>query len=87
MTKISNITRKWNGGLFYDLLLRPHIVNTYLLSNIWYYASVIDLKVSDTMSVQSMCNKYVHSNSALRPEALANYVDKKDGGLDLESFT
>ena len=81
INKISNITRKWNGGRFYDLLLRPHIVNTYLLSNIWYYASVIDLKVSDTTSVQSMSNKYVHSNSSLRPETIANYADKKSGGL------
>ena len=37
-----------------------------------------DLKVTD---VVSMSNKYVHANSALQPEALANYVDKKDGGL------
>ena len=59
----------------------PHIVNIYLLSNVWYYASVIDLKVTDVVSVRSMSNKYVHANSALRPETLANYVDKKDGGL------
>ena len=42
---------------------------------------MIDLKVTDVVSVQSMSNKYVHANSALRPEALANHVDKKDGGL------
>ena len=30
-----------------------------------------------------MCNKYVHTNSAIRPEALVNYVDKKDGGLGI----
>ena len=69
LNKISILTGKWNRGRFYDLLLRPHIVNTYLLSNVWYYASVIDLKVTDVVSVQSMSNKYVHANSALRPEA------------------
>ena len=65
LNKISILTGKWNRGRFYDLLLRPHIVNTYLLSNVWYYASVIDLKVTDVVSVQSMSNKYVHANSAL----------------------
>ena len=56
-------------------------MNTYLFSNIWYYASVIDLKVADVTNMQSISNRYVHSNSSLRPEAIANYVDKKDGGL------
>ena len=81
VNKISTIIGKWNSGRFYDLLLRPNIVNTYLFSNIWYYASVIDLKVADVTNMQSISNRYVHSNSSLRPEAIANYVDKKDGGL------
>ena len=81
LKKISTITGKWNRGRFYDLLLRPHIVNTYLFSNIWYCASVIDLKVTDVNSIQSMSNKYIHSNSALRPEAISNYANKRTGGL------
>ena len=81
VNKISTIVGKWNSGRFYDLLLRPNIVNTYLFSNIWYYASVIDLKVADVNNIQSISNRYVHSNSALRPESIANYVDKKNGGL------
>ena len=79
--KILIITGKWNRGRFYDLLLRPHIVNTYLFSNIWYCASVIDLKVADVNSIQSMSNRYIHSNSALRPEAISNYANKWTGGL------
>ena len=66
VNKISTIIGKWNSGRFYDLLLRPNIVNTYLFSNIWYYASVIDLKVADVTNMQSISNRYVHSNMPVR---------------------
>ena len=45
---------------------------------------MIDLKVADVTNMQSITNRYVfivHSNSALRPKAIANYVDKKKGSL------
>jgi len=40
--------------------------------------------ISDINDVTNMpSNRYIHSNSALRPEAIENYVDKKNGGLGI----
>ena len=45
--KIKSIRNTWRRGRFYDFLLRPHVVNTYLFSNIWHKASSINLLCSD----------------------------------------
>ena len=76
---------KWSGGRFYELLQKPHIVNTWMFSNLWYNASVIDLKCGDMDKIQQYGNKYVYKGSGTprRPEKEVNYIDKNDGGLQI----
>ena len=56
-----------------------------MFSNLWYNASVIDLKCGDMDKIQQYGNKYVFKGSGTprRPEKEVNYIDKKDGGLQI----
>ena len=81
--KIKSIRDTWRGGRFYDFLLRPHVVNTYLFSNIWHKASSINLLCKDMDKMQSEGNDYVFADCYLRPQKLVNYIDKSAGGLQI----
>ena len=81
--KIKHIRDTWRRGRFYDFLLRPHVVNTYLFSNIWHKASSINLLCSDMDKIQSEGNDFVHTDCYLRPEKSVNYLSKKEGGLQI----
>ena len=81
--KIKHIRDSWRRGRFYDFLLRPHVVNTYLFSNIWHKASAINLLCSDMNKMQSEGNDYVFTDCYLRPEKPINYMERRDGGLQI----
>ena len=81
--KIKLVADRWKGGRFYDFLLRPHNVNTYLFSNIWYVASVIDLQLGHLDDIQKKGNQYIYSDCFLKPQSVANYLKRKDLGLGL----
>ena len=82
---VKNKANRWKGGRFYELLQKPHIVNTWMFSNLWYNASVIDMKCGDMDKIQQFGNNYVFKGSGTprRPEKVVNYMDKKDGGLQI----
>ena len=81
--KIKSIRDTWRRGRFYDFLLRPHVVNTYLFSNVWHKASSINLLCCDMDKIQSEGNDYVFVDCYLRPEKPMNYIAKKKGGLQI----
>ena len=81
VAKVKYIRNRWRGGRFYDLLLRPYAVNTYMFSNVWAQAGVIDLRIGDSTLIQRQGNDYIYASSNLRPEQIANYLSKEDGGL------
>ena len=82
---VKSKANRWKGGRFYDTIQKPHIVNTWMFSNLWYNASVIDLKCGDMDKIQQFGNNYVFKGSGTprRPEKEVNYIDKKDGGLQI----
>ena len=67
------MSNKWKGGRYNEFLLRPHIVNTYLFSNIWYAAGVVDLQLGQLNEIQKCGNQYVHSDCFLKPQNIVNY--------------
>ena len=81
--KISIVADRWKSGRFYEFLLRPHIVNTYMFSNIWYTAGVIDLQLGHLDEAQKRGNHYVHADCFLKPENMANYLPKNKMGLGI----
>ena len=81
--KIKCVGDAWRRGRFYDFLLRPHVVNTYLFSNIWHKASAINLLCSDMDKLQREGNDFVFADCYLRPEKPVNYIEKREGGLQI----
>ena len=81
--KIKNIRDAWRGGRFYDFLLRPHTVNTYMFSNVWHQASCINMLCCNMEKIQSEGNDYVYADCYMRPEKAVNYLKKHVGGLDI----
>ena len=81
--RIKSICDKWRRGRFYDLLLRPHVVNSYMFSNIWHKAGSINLLCTDLDKMQSEGNDYVFADCYLRPEKVVNYLEKNAGGLEI----
>ena len=59
-------------------------MNTYLFSNIWHKASAINLLCSDMDKIQSEGNDFVFADCYLRPEKSVNYIEKKEGGLQIQ---
>ena len=82
-SKIKSVRDKWRRGRFYDLLLRPHVVNTYLFSNIWHKAGSINLLCNDLDKMQSEGNDYIFADCYLRPEKVVNYLERNAGGLGI----
>ena len=83
VSKVKLVADRWKGGRFYSFLLRPHIVNTYLFSNIWYTAGVMDLQLGHLDEIQKKGNHYVHSDCFLKPQNVVNYMPKSQMGLGL----
>jgi len=81
--KIKHIRDKWRRGRFYELLLRPHVVKTYLFSNMWHKAGSVNLLCTDLDKIQSEGNDYVFADCYLRPEEVVNYLGKNAGGLEI----
>ena len=83
VNKVNRVADKWKGGRFYDYLLRPHIVNTYLYSNVWYAASVVDFQLGHLDEIQKKGNHYVHADCFLKPQNVANYLPRNQMGLGI----
>ena len=81
VAKVTGISNKWRSGRYYPFLLRPHIVNTYLYSSIWYKASVLNYRFGDMEKLQQRGNHYIYNDSFLRPEKVVNYLPKDRAGL------
>ena len=58
VSNVTSISNKWRSGRYYSFLLRPHIVNTYLYSSIWYKASVMNFRAGDLEKLQQRGNRY-----------------------------
>ena len=56
-TKVQNITGCWKGGKCMPLINRPHSLNTYCLSKVWFKYSSINLCVCDFKKITSCIKK------------------------------
>ena len=83
LKKVKLVADRWKGGRFNNFLLRPHMVNTYLFSNVWYSAGVVDLQLGHLDEIQKRGNQYVHSDCFLKPQNIANYLKRDQMGLGL----
>ena len=75
---VQNIIGPWKSGKFITLTLRPYSANTYVISNVWFKCSSVNLRVQDITTINSQINP-----SHFKPSVLVLFEKTKDGGLRL----
>ena len=83
--KVSHLIGSWRIGKFMPLSLRPHSVNTYALSKVWYRSSTVNLREGDYLAINSSIKKWLYSDLLFKPESLLLHRPVKNGGLGLVS--
>ena len=83
--KVANLIGCWRTGKFLPLCLRPHSVNTYALSKVWFRSSTVNLREGDYNAINSSIKKWLYSDLLFKPEQLLLYRTVSRGGLGLIS--
>ena len=81
--KVQNIIGPWKEGKHMPLCLRPHSVNTYCFSKIWFKCASVDLRVGDAQQISSFAKSWIYADLLIKPEEVVLYKARKDGGLNL----
>lgn len=84
VTRLTNTVGPWRGGKFLPLILRPHSVNTYALSKVWFKCSSVDLRVKDTKAITSSIKSWLYADQFEKPADCVTYRPTVRGGLGLQ---
>ena len=76
--KIANLVGCWRTGKFLPLSFRPHSVNTYALSKVWFRSST--LREGDYNAMNSSIKKWLYSDLLFKPEQLLLHRPANKGG-------
>ena len=80
-TKVKNIIGSWRGGKFMPLTNRPHSLNTFCLSKVWFKCSSINIRVCDHNKITSNIKSWLFADQLEKPEELVLFRGRRDGGL------
>ena len=81
--KVQNIVGGWRGGKFMPLTNRPHSLNTFCLSKVWFKCSSINLRVCDFNKITSSIKTWLFADQLEKPEEYVLTRSRKQGGLGL----
>ena len=81
--RIKNTIAPWKAGHFMPLTMRPHSVNTFALSRVWFKCSCINLRVQDMNTITSQVKSWIYQDCLEKPSELILYRNKTQGGLGL----
>ena len=82
-TKVQNIVGGWKGGKFMPLTNRPHSLNTFCLSKVWFKCSSINLRICDFKKINSSIKSWLFADQLEKPEEHILTRSRKEGGLGL----
>ena len=60
--KVSNIIGAWKGGKFMSLVERPHSINTYCYSKVWFRCFDLNLRVGDIHTITAKAKSWLFAN-------------------------
>ena len=81
--RVQKCIGSWKSGKFMPLVCRPHSINTYCLSKVWFRASSVDLRVLDISAINSKVKSYVYQDLFQKPSEVTLFRGVQDGGLGL----
>ena len=82
-TKVKNIIGAWRGGKFMPLSNRPHSLNTFCLSKVWFRCASVNLRVFDVSKITSNIKSWLFADQLEKPEEVVLHLPRKFGGLEL----
>ena len=83
-SKVKNITNMWHAGRFMALTERAHMINSNVLSTVWFHASSIPLRKNDINSINKAVKSWILQDQFNRK--ISNqimYRGIEEGGLGL----
>ena len=81
--KVQHIVGSWRGGKFMPLTNRPHSLNMFCLSNVWFKCSSINIRVCDHKKITSNIKSWLFADQLEKPEEHVLARSRKEGGLGL----
>ena len=81
--KIKNIIGAWRGGKFMPLTDRPHSLNTFCLSKVWFRCASVNLRVCDVSKISSNIKSWLFGDQLERTEEFVLHLPRKLGSLSL----
>ena len=84
--KVQKMIGSWRSGKFMPLTQRPSSINTFCLLKGWYKCNVIDLRVADTLNINSKVKSWLYTDQFKKPQELILYRPNHMGGLSLHHF-
>ena len=81
--KVKNIIGPWKGGKLMPLTQRPHSINTFCLSKVWFRSASINLREGDIRFLNSQIKSWLFHDQLEYPEELVLYRPRRKGGLGL----
>ena len=82
-TRVQNTIGPWKGGKFMPLVSRPHSINTYCLSKVWFRTSSINLRLCDLSKISAIVKSWLFADQLEKPEEFILHRPRKFGGLGL----
>ena len=81
--KVQHIVGSWRGGKFMPLTNRPHSLNMFCLSKVWFKCSSINIRVCDHKKITSNIKSWLFADQLEKPEEHVLARSRKEGGLGL----
>ena len=81
--RVKSTVGAWKSGKFQSLVCRPHSVNTYCLSKIWFRTHTIDMREGDIKTISSIVKKYIYQGMFEKPAETLLFRPVSLGGLGL----
>ena len=84
--RVTNCIGAWKAGKFLPLVSRPHSLNTYCMSKVWFRTSSVDLREGDITAINSKVKSYCYQDLLQKPSELILFRRVQDGGLGLHNL-
>ena len=80
-SKVKNVIGCWRGGKFMALTDRPHSLNSFCLSKVWFRCSSI--RFSDFQKITSTIKTWLYADQLEKPQDHVLARQRQQGGLGI----
>ena len=82
-SRVKNVVGPWRGGKFMPLNNRPHSINNYCFSKVWFKCSTLNIRLCDKSKILSNVKQWLFADQLEKPKECVLYRPRNMGGLGL----